>query len=123
MKGKKMAVQIPDNKRDLFFTRISELADEIIELPETLKIVSKEMGEFSGNKWGKIGAVNAEGTPHELKISGFSDSNLNLTKLIFKDIETNQIVKSLALKQGKNGAYIAGFDLRVTADYLKTLLK
>lgn len=118
-----MAVQIPDNKRDLFFTRISELADEIIELPETLKIVSKEMGEFSGNKWGKIGAVDLEGTPYELKISGFSDSNLNLTKLIFKDIETNQIVKSLALKQGKNGAYLAGFDFRVTADYLRALAK
>ena len=118
-----MAVQIPDNKRDLFFARITEIAEEVIELPETLKIVSKEAGEFSGNKWGKIGAVDLEGTPYELKISGFSDSSLNLTKLMFKDIQTNQIVKSLALKQGKNGAYIAGFDLRVTADYLKTLLK
>lgn len=49
-----MAVQIPDNKRDLFFARITEIADEVIELPETLKIVSKEAGEFSGNKWGKL---------------------------------------------------------------------
>lgn len=118
-----MAVQIPDNKRDLFFTRISELADEIIELPDKLKIISKEMGEFSGNRWGKVGAVDLEGTPYELKISGFGESKLNLTKLMFQDIETNQIVKSLALKQGKNGAYIAGFDLRISADYLKTLLK
>ncbi|GAA5429436.1 hypothetical protein [Lactococcus lactis] len=118
-----MAVKISDNKRDLFFTRISELADEIIELPDKLKIISKEMGEFSGNSWGKVGAVDLEGTPYELKISGFGESKLNLTKLMFQDIETNQIVKSLALKQGKNGAYIAGFDLRISADYLKTLLK
>lgn len=118
-----MVVQINENMRDIFLKGVNKLADEVVPLPETLKIVSKESGSFDGNAWAKLSAVDSEGTPYEVKISGY-DNSLNLSKLMFKDIETKQILKSLATKTGKKGsAYIAGFDFRVTNDYLKTLLK
>lgn len=118
-----MAVAISEENRSIFLEGINKLADQVIVLPATIKVVSKEEGEFSGTKYAKLSAVNMDGDPFELKVSGFGESGLDLKKLMFKDIDTTQISKSLALKVGRSGSpYVAGFNLHVQADYLKSLL-
>lgn len=114
-----MTVQMNQDERELFQNKISALADEIIKLPENLTIVANETGEFSGNKWAKVTCIDGIGGSFEVKVRGYSGENLQSYQM--KKIPSEVLQKSLALKSGKNGAYIAGFDLIVQFDYLKAI--